>query len=62
MSTITSLFFYPFQIKTNKCSGNCNNIDNPYAKFCVPDIVKSINVKVFNLMQKISETRQLVWY
>ena len=24
---------YPFSIKINKCSGNCNNINNPYAKF-----------------------------
>ena len=23
--------FYPFSIKTSKCSGNCNNINNPYA-------------------------------
>ena len=23
--------FYPFSIKINKCSGNCNNINNPYA-------------------------------
>ena len=26
--------FYPFSIKTSKCSGSCNNINNPYAK-CV---------------------------
>ena len=32
--------FYPFSIKTNKCSGNCNNISDPYARICVPDIVK----------------------
>ena len=30
----------PFSIKTNKCSGNCNNINDPYARICVPDIVK----------------------
>ena len=39
--------FYPFSIKINKCSGNCNNINNPYAKFCVPDAKKDLNVKVF---------------
>ena len=22
--------FYPFSIKTNKCSGSCNNINDPY--------------------------------
>ena len=28
--------FYPFSIKTSKCSGNCNNINDSYAKICVP--------------------------
>ena len=23
--------FYPFSIKTSKCSGSCNNINDPYA-------------------------------
>ena len=38
--------FYPFSIKTSKCSGNCNNINDPYAKIYVPDVVKNLNVKV----------------
>ena len=33
--------FYPFNIKTSKYSGSCNNINDPYAKICVPDIVKN---------------------
>ena len=24
--------FYPFSVKTSKCSGNCNDINDPYAK------------------------------
>ena len=32
--------FYPFSVKINNCSGNCNNINDPYAKICVPDTVK----------------------
>ena len=44
--------FYPFSIKTSKCSGSCNNINDPYAKICVPDVVKDLNVKVFNLIMK----------
>ena len=32
--------FYPFSIKISKSSGNCNNINNPYATICVPDIKK----------------------
>ena len=37
--------FYPFSIKTSKCSGSCNNINDLYAKICVPDSVKRINLK-----------------
>ena len=44
--------FYPFSVKTSKCSGNCNNINDPYAKICVPNIIKNLNVKVFNLMSR----------
>ena len=54
--------FYPFSIKVNKCSGNCNNISDPYAKICVPDVVKTLNVKVFNLMSLTNETRNIVWH
>ena len=25
--------FYSFSIKTSKCSGNCNNINDPYVKY-----------------------------
>ena len=54
--------FYLFSIKTNKCSGNCNNISNPYAKICFPDTVKILNVKVFNLMSLTNETRHIKWH
>ena len=54
--------FYPFSIKTSKCSGSCNNINDPYAKICVPDIVKDLNVKVFNLMPRTNETRHIKWH
>ena len=51
--------FFPFSIKTSKCCGSCNNINNPYAELCVPDAVKNLNVKVFNLMSRTNETRQI---
>ena len=33
--------FYPYSIKINKFSGSCNSINDPYAKLCVPDVVKT---------------------
>ena len=35
--------FYAFSIETSKCSGSCNNINDPYANICVPDAVKDLN-------------------
>ena len=54
--------FYPYSINVNKRSGSCNNINDPYSKLYLPDIVKSINVKVFNLMQQINETKHIIWH
>ena len=51
--------FYPFSIKTSKCSGGCNNINNPYAKLCVTDVVKNLNLKVFNLMSITNQARHI---
>ena len=48
--------FYPYSIKINRCSGSCNDINDPYAKLCVPDVVEGINVKVFNLISRTNKT------
>ena len=54
--------FYPFSIKVNKCSGNRNDINDPYARICVPDIVKNLNVCIFNLLTRTNETRHIKWH
>ena len=51
--------FYPFSVKINRCSGNCNSINDLYPKICVPDVVKNLNVKVFNLMSRSNESRSI---
>ena len=54
--------FFPFSIKISKCSGRCNNINNPPAKLCTPDVVKNLNFKVFNVLSRTNETRLIEWY
>ena len=54
--------FYPYSILVNKRSGSCNNINDPYATLCVPDVVKDMNVKVFNLICRINQTRHVFWF
>ena len=52
--------FYPFSIKTSKCSGNCNSINDPYARICVPHVVKDLDSKEF--MSRTNETRDKKWH
>ena len=52
---------YPFSIES-KCSSSCNNINDPYAKICFPNVIKDLNVKVFNLMSRTNETRHIKWH
>ena len=44
--------FYSFSIKTSECSGSCNNINHPFAKICVSDVVKDLNVQVLKFTFK----------
>ena len=54
--------FYPLILLTTKCSNSCNNINDPYAKMCVPDVLKNLNVKVFNLVSRTNEIRHIKWH
>ena len=38
--------FFPFTIKTSKCSVSYNNINHPYAKICIPNVAKNLNVSI----------------
>ena len=46
------LFFYLVLKQVNLVIFNY-----PYAKMCAPDVIKILNVKVFNLMSRTNETR-----
>ena len=39
---------------------SCNAIDDPFTRICLPDKVKNMNGKVFNLMSGVDETRFLL--
>ena len=41
---------FPYEIKLDICVGSCNDEDNLYYKVCLPDVVKNISVKSFDLI------------
>ena len=52
--------FYSFTVSVNRCGGSSSTADDTYARVCVPDKVKSMNVIVFSLILWVNETRVLV--
>ena len=54
--------YYPYNVLVNKCSGSCNNIDDPFAKLCVRGVAKNVNMKVYNLLSRVNETKNVIWH
>ena len=54
--------FYPYNVLVNKCSGSCDTLDDPMAKLCVPNFIKSVNMKVYNFLMRLNETRNVLWH
>ena len=54
--------FYPYNVLVNKCSGSCNTLDNPMTKLCVPNVIKRVNMQVYNFLMRLNETRNVLWH
>ena len=59
---IGEALFYPYNVLVNKCSGSCDTLDNPMPKICVPKIIKNVNMKVYNFLMTLNETRNVLWH
>ena len=54
--------FYPYNVLVNNCSGSCNAFDNPMAKLCVPNVIKRVNMQIYNFLMMLNETRNVLWH
>ena len=54
--------FYPYNVLVNKCSGSCDRLDDPMARLCVSNIIKNVNMKVYNFLMRLNETRNVLWH
>ena len=58
---VVEALFYSY-VLVNKCSGNKCTLDDPLAKLCVPNIIKRVNIKVYNFLMRLNETRNVLWH
>ena len=54
--------FYPYNVQVNKGSGSCNTLNNPMTKLCVPNVIKGVNMQVYNFLTMLNETRNVLWH
>ena len=54
--------FYVYNVLVNKCSASCDTINNPMAKLCVPNVIKRVNMQVYNFLMRLNETRNVLWH
>ena len=59
---VGEVLFYPYNVQVNKCSGSCDTINNPMAKLCVPNVIKRVNMQVYNFLMRLNETRNVLWH
>ena len=54
--------FFPYSVLINKCSGSCDTLYDPLPRLCVPNIIKGVNMKVYNFLMRLNETRNVLWH
>ena len=59
---IGEALFYPYNVLVNKCSGSCDTLNEPMAKLCVPNVIKSVNMKVYNSLMRLNEIHNVLWH
>ena len=59
---IGKALFYPYNVLVNKCSRSRNTLEDPMARLCVPKIIKNVNMKVYNFLMRLNETRNVLWH
>ena len=50
------LKYYRFMIRLNKCTGSCNVL---FPKICIPKETKDIYFKIFNMISKKDEVKEM---
>ena len=53
------LHYSPFTVKLDRCVGSCNNINDLSNKICIPNKTEDLNLRVFNMITEINESKTL---
>ena len=44
----------------NRCNESCNTVEDPFGRICVHNKIEDVNLKVFNPIKVINESKTLI--
>ena len=51
--------YYPFAVKLDRSVGSCNTLNDSSNKVCIPNKTEDLNLRVFNLITGMNESKTL---
>ena len=52
------LHYFPFMVNSDGRNGNCNSLNSPFDRICVPIKTEDVNVCVFNMITRKCKSNQ----
>ena len=53
------LHYYPFIVSLDRCDASCYTVEHWFGRICVPNTMENVNLKVFNMIKGINESKTL---
>ena len=53
------LRYYPFAVNLDRCTGNCNTLNDLSNRICVANKIEDLNLNVFNMIKGVNESKML---
>ena len=53
------LRYYPFAVNLDRCTGNCNTLNDLSNRICVANKIEDLNLHVFNMIKGVNESKML---
>ena len=58
------IHYYSFTLNVDRCDGSYNTVEDLFLEYCcricIPNLTEDVDLKVFNMMKEISESKTLI--
>ena len=57
---LNEIHYYPFMVSLDRFGGRCDTVEDPFGRIYIPSEVEDVNLKVFNIIKGMDESKTLV--